>query len=624
MSVTDKNSLRREKLLVPSGAVETRLKRDVQPGSSMEDDVLFLVAPMGTMWRSYPYIEPPYGASLVVGSLRRQGRRVTFVDLDLQLNHWQKKKLYLCPRTLAFLQDWRQLLEQLDDLPQDLQHLLQRMYNYIGPHRFRYVALSLSRLTKNTRVYDVEFGFALALAWFIKSSNPCPVILGGQIINKIGRRAVQKVISHAPHRCADFFFYGDGAVSLPILLQALENRKDFTELVAHLQDSNAHITWWEKPGKVATLGKRSKPTVQSVVSRSKCFLERDLLKIRPSFEVTNASFYPVSVQEIFHANTAAAWVSKPICIFPYKFMYGCSHRCVFCKSAYQALIVKPAVNVVDDLQYYIEKEGAHCFRFFNSQINYTRRYVEQFCNEIVRRGLKLCFVDSASLRKLDQDVCDMLREAGCVKLWFGLESPVPKTLKLIDKQLSLDEALAAIQRAHKAGIWIGMNIILGFPHESDEDFQQVCNFVESHLDIVDGWNFNALQVYEDTPMRARPADYGIQIHHHYRGKMRDKGFAFSEIGGLNWKALAQQAMKRVNHCELLAGGVENQFRVNDYLIFALYQEFGEKDLVKFHLRRFLDELKHSDCLAEGAKWITPNKVLGFNSPSFLERIESLP
>ena len=590
----------------------------------MENDILFLVSPIGTVWRSFPYIEPPYGASLVVGSLRRQGRRVTFIDLDLQLNHWQKKKLLLCPQTLALLQDWRRLPEQLDDLPQDLQHLLQRINTFIQPHRFRYAALSLSRLTKKTKVYDVEFGFALALAFFIKSSNPCPVIFGGQIMSKIGRRAVERVIPRAPQQCVDFFFYGDGAVSLPILLQALENRQDFTELVTHLHKSEAHITWWQKRGKVVTLGKGRKPTVHSTASDPKCSLEGDLLKIRPSFEITNASFYPVSVKKIFRADTHAAWASRQICIFPYKFMYGCSHRCAFCKSAYQPLIVKPAVNVVDDLQYYIEKEGVHCFRFFNSQINYTRRYVEQFCNEVVRRGLTLYFADSACLRNLDKEVCAMLREAGCVKLWFGLESPVQKILNLIDKRLFLDEALTAIRNAHQTGIWIGMNLILGFPHESDEDFEQVCHFAESHREIIDCWSINALQVYEDTPMHARPADYGIQIHHHYRGKLRDKGFAFSEIGGLDWKTRAQQAMKRVDHCQLLVGAVENRFRVNDYLIFALYQEFGDKHLVKFHLDRFLDELGHSVGLTEGAKWITPNKVLGFNSPSFLERIEALP
>jgi|GEM_PF-2583971 radical SAM superfamily enzyme YgiQ (UPF0313 family) len=587
-----------------------------------QKDVLFLVSPMGTLWRSFPYIEPPYGASLVSANLLNQGWKVGFVDLELQLNHWQKKKLSLSSKTLELLEDWRQLIETLDHLPGDLKGLLKRMCDLIQPDRFRYVAFSLTRLTKKTKVYDVEFGFALALAWFIKSTHPCPVIFGGQVMSKIGRKQIEKGISGASHQCADFLFYEDGAVSLPLLLKALDSRADYKDLVDHLKKSAAAVTWWQEPGKIETLGRRSKPALGKAETRPKYNLERDLLDISPSFEAANASYYPVTVQQIFNVAAPSGWTSRPICIFPYKFMYGCSHRCAFCKGAYQPLIAKPVVDVVDDLQYYVEKKGAECFRFFNSQINYKQQYVEQFCNEIVRRNLKLNFIDSACLRNLNRDVCDMLREAGCVKLWFGLESPVPKILELIDKRLSLDDALAAITNADQAGIWIGMNIILGFPHETDTDFEHVCRFVEDYRDTVDCWNFSFLQLYGDTPMYDRPANYGIQVHHHYRGKMRDRGYAFSELGGLDWKARLEQSQKRVDQCHHMVDAVKNRFRSNDYLLFALFQEFGDKNPVKSHLNRFIGEMEKTISLKEGAKWITPSRVLDFDSQSFKKKIES--
>jgi radical SAM superfamily enzyme YgiQ (UPF0313 family) len=601
---------------------EMSSRRGAKPAPNNEKDILFLVSPIGTLWRSFPYIEPPYGASMVVANLRKQGWNVTFVDLDLQLNRWQKKKIFLCRQTLAFIEDWPNLLEQLDRMPKDLQYLLSHMISFIQPHRFRYVGLSLSRLSKKPKVYDVEFGFALAFAWLLKSLHPYPVIFGGQILSKVGRQVIEKPIARASKKCADFLFYGDGALSLPILLQALQNREDFTELEEHLQKSEAHVTWWKELGKVVTLGNGGNSSGRG--SGLKYNLERDLLEIRPSFEVTNASLYPVTVKEILRgAVSEEAWMSRPICIYPYKFMYGCSHHCAFCKAAYQPVIVKPVAKVMDDLQYYIEKEGVRCFRFFNSQINFKRRYVEQFCNEVVQRGLKFYFTDSACLRNMDKEVCDMLRQAGCVKLWLGIESPVERILQLIDKRLSLDEAFTAIEHVHRAGIWVGANLILGFPHESDEDFEQVCNFVENYREIIDCWNFSCLQVYEETPMHNHPANYGIQVHHHYGGTMRDKGFAFSELGGLDWKTRAQRALKRVEYCNQLIGTAENRFRSNDYLLFALYQEFGEKEPAKSHLHRLIEEMGRSINLTDGSKWITPNKVLGFDSLSFLEWIDDL-
>ena len=586
----------------------------------VKKDVLFLVSPMGTLWRTFPYIEPPYGASLVSAGLLNRGRSVEFVDLELQLNHWQQRRLLLSPQTLALLEDWRGLPERLDSLPEDLQDLLTRICRFIQPERFRYAAFSLTRLTKKTKVYDVEFGFALALAWAVKSATPCTVIFGGQIMSKIGRKPIEKGIGSAARRPVDFFFYGDGALSLPLLLHGLENRKDFTRLVDHLKNSAAAVTWWQSPGHTVTLGRRTKPPVRKAGTRAPYHPERDLLRISPSFEAVNAALYPVRVNDIFNSTTPSAWGLRPICIYPYKFMYGCSHRCAFCKGAYQPLIAKSVSEVVDDLQYYVEKKGAACFRFFNSQINYRKKYVERFCTEIIRRNLKLHFIDSACLRNLDKDVCDMLRQAGCVKLWFGLESPVPKILTLIDKQLTLDEALAAIDNADQAGIWVGMNFILGFPHETESDFEQVCRFIEDHRQVVDCWNFSFLQLYDETPMYDRPEDYGIRIHHHYRGRMRDRGYAFSERGGLDWKSRLAQSQKRVDHCHQKVDAVRNRFRSNDYLLFALYQEFRDKHRVKSHLDRFIDETADAVSLKEGAKWITPNRVLDFDSESFLEKI----
>lgn len=593
-------------------------------------NILFLVSPIGTLWRSYPYIEPPYGAALVVSGLRNQGWGVSFVDLDLQLNHWQAKKLLLGKETLALLQDWPRLLEEMDRLPKDLNLLLKRMIDFIEPSTYHYIALSLSRLSKKTKVYDVEFGFSLALARFIQSVNPCPIIFGGQNMSKIGRHSVEQGIIHAMEKCVDFLFYNDGAISLPILMNALSNNtgSDFLELDTHLRKTNAHATWWQAPGKIKSLGNDlrlpavSKNGPVSTSQKSKFALERDLLKIKPSFSVRNADLYPVNVNQIFHSETHEKWATEPIYIFPYKFMFGCSHKCAFCKGAYQPLIARSVGEVVDDLQFFVEKEGARYFRFFNSQINYARKYVEQFCNEIVRRNLKLSFIDSANLRYLDPDVCRMLREAGCVKLWFGLESPIERVLRLIDKRLNLDNAMIAIQNADDAGIWIGMNLILGFPHESDAEFKEICGFIESRRNIVDCWNFSALQVYDETPMYAYPAEYGIEIHHRYRGEMRDKGYAFSEIDGLEWNAREKRARTRADDCQHLVGVDENRFKTNDYLIFALYREFQDKKRVRIHLDRFLKTLERSMSLSDGSKWITPNKVLGFDSSSFLKQMDN--
>ena len=107
---------------------------------------------------------------------------------------------------------------------------------------------------------------------------------------------------------------------------------DYKDLVGHLKKSAAAVTWWKKPGKIETLGRRSKPPVHKTAAGPKYNLERDLLNISPSFDAVNTSLYPVRVKEIFNISAPPAWGLRPICIYPYKFMYGCSHRCAFCRA----------------------------------------------------------------------------------------------------------------------------------------------------------------------------------------------------------------------------------------------------------------------------------------------------
>ncbi len=106
---------------------EQRLARRAEIELPNEKEILFLVSPIGTLWRSFPYIETPFGASLVVSNLRKQGWNVTFVDLDLQLNSWQKKKIFLSRQTLSLLEDWPQLLEQLFEILRNTVKLFQQL-----------------------------------------------------------------------------------------------------------------------------------------------------------------------------------------------------------------------------------------------------------------------------------------------------------------------------------------------------------------------------------------------------------------------------------------------------------------------------------------------------------------
>ncbi|MFH1263563.1 MAG: radical SAM protein [Pseudomonadota bacterium] len=585
-------------------------------------DVLFSVVPGVTMWRRFPIIEPPFGPSMVVGALRNARFSVEYVDLNLQLNVWQQATMLLSPDTVRFLQDWERVAANLDKLPADLDALLDRFIEFLRPLTFRHAAFSLDRITTLIEIFEAEYGFAIVFADRFKRHFNCPISMGGTALGKVGRHELIENLATAKRKFADYFFFGEGSVSFPLFLQSLDGvDPTLTRLGEHLRTTYLTAYRWNDDFTATPLHGSIDPVDHTESSNTHDRVELAIIRIPPSFSIANAEHYAVRFDRIFPFVSPEPWMARPITLYPFKFMHGCSHRCAFCKEASYRFTARPPAEVVEDLARLYETEGIDSFRFFNAQINISNRYVERFCAEIRRRNLKILFSDSSSLRDLSRDACQNLRDAGCIKLWVGLESPIPRILKLINKDLELDDALVSLRNIHEAGIWVGMNFILGFPGESDAEFEQICQFIRDHGETIDCWNFSPLEVYTGTPMHRNPEQFGIVLEHEYSGLRRLNGHAFSEIGGLDWEARLAQVKKREEICADLIRSSVHRFYVNDHLVFSLFREFGEKHRVRESLRRYVESLQKAIPLKDAGKWLSAKKVLDFDQDRFLRAFQ---
>ena len=102
------------------------------------------------------------------------------------------------------------------------------------------------------------------------------------------------------------------------------------------------------------------------------------------------------------------------------------------------------------------------------------------------------------------------REAGCVRLTFGLESGSQRLLERMDKGTDLDGCSRFARDAHAAGISVRTTVIQGYPGEDADDLAATARFLEEHADCLDRVRlnrFNALpgtrfeREYEREPAR---------------------------------------------------------------------------------------------------------------------------
>lgn len=150
---------------------------------------------------------------------------------------------------------------------------------------------------------------------------------------------------------------------------------------------------------------------------------------------------------------------------------GCPFQCTFCTSPNMwttEWIARDCNNVVDEMQHYQELYGTSDFQFEDLTAIVRKDWIVDFCDEVVRRGMKITFQMPSGTRSesIDTEVAQKLKAAGCHEFAFAPESGDPKVLKAIKKKVKLPAMYEAARNAMDAGINVGCFFIIGFPEDT--------------------------------------------------------------------------------------------------------------------------------------------------------------
>lgn len=278
--------------------------------------------------------------------------------------------------------------------------------------------------------------------------------------------------------------------------------------------------------------------------------------------------------------------STEVAVIPYRFTVGCINKCAFCMSSAKGKIfaAKPAEKVADDIDKLIQENNSNCFMFLNSMINFSKKYLGELLNIMKKRKLEIYFTDSAEVHGMDAEMLQMIKELGGIGLWYGLECPSDRILKLINKRCTVDEAVETLKRSDSMGIWNGVNLIAGLPHERDEDINGTAAFIRNSVDFVEMWQVTPFYLVNSRFLED-PDKYGIVVKD--RAVTIDKGqgdmvmATFDEVGGLSWN---EKQKKTLFGFQLFLETIEKYSKVpslpNATFLFHAYKAFGKNGKAK--------------------------------------------
>jgi radical SAM superfamily enzyme YgiQ (UPF0313 family) len=149
---------------------------------------------------------------------------------------------------------------------------------------------------------------------------------------------------------------------------------------------------------------------------------------------------------------------------------GCPYSCTFCSTAMffqRSFRLKSAPRLVKELDLLHDRYGVTKFKLDHDLFTVNRRKVLEFCEEVRDRGYK--WRVSARVDCVDNELLVKMGEAGCVGLYFGLETGSRRMQKLVKKRLDLDLVRPTLDMAEDLGIETTVSLITGYPEERQRD-----------------------------------------------------------------------------------------------------------------------------------------------------------
>lgn len=160
---------------------------------------------------------------------------------------------------------------------------------------------------------------------------------------------------------------------------------------------------------------------------------------------------------------------------------GCPAKCTFCDRPHlgKKFRCRSAVNVVDEMQTCLERFGIDEFFFYDDTFTIDRKRVLDVCGTIKERELKVFWDIRARISNMDREILEVLHDAGCGRIHFGIESGNEKVLRIMKKGVDLNKARDVFKWCREIGIESLAYFMIGSPGERAKEIRDTINYALS-------------------------------------------------------------------------------------------------------------------------------------------------
>jgi hypothetical protein len=295
---------------------------------------------------------------------------------------------------------------------------------------------------------------------------------------------------------------------------------------------------------------------------------------QPRFDPELAGCYRRAVKEIYKTE-------REHLILQYLLDLGCTYRCSFCTRFHRKYERKAVSKIVAEISELATEHRTRLFSFTTNGVNFEAERSLPLYRELSHSLRGLAWHAYAVPNLVNPALVDAIASSGCRILRFGLESAGEKMLRFLHKGFTPRQAARSFELAHRAGIWVQVNFMVGCPQETEEDIEENCRFIEQYSPIIDSIRINPFFLQYDSDISNRPEHYGIRLR-----PWSGSSLGFDEIGGLAWEGKVEATAAAIQKMYSVMSRHNIGFDcISSHLLLCALEENGSKKGARDWLRR---------------------------------------
>ena len=276
----------------------------------------------------------------------------------------------------------------------------------------------------------------------------------------------------------DVVCLGEGEITISKLMDALENKKSLVNVPG--------VAWLENGALKQT-------------PRAPIISDLDSLPLPP---------YELFPMELYRMMRMPNSKSTDF-VIPMMSARGCSFKCTFCYRMDPGYRKRDPKALLDEIEMLHKKYGATYIAFQDDLLMSSVAHTEEVCKEFLKRNLPIVWECNGRLNYCSEELLQLMKDAGCVFINYGIESMDQKVLNHMKKGLRPEMIVRGIEDTLKVGISPGLNFIFGNKGDNKETIKKTVDFLVKYDDFAQKRTIRPVTPYPGSPLYFDAIEMGL-------------------------------------------------------------------------------------------------------------------